>query len=310
LFNTERSGKFDMGLCEGRVAVVTGAARGIGRAYALKLAAEGAKVVVNDLGGSTVGEGADLGPAEAVVSEIRARGGEAIVDGADVSDWEQSRSMIQSAIDRFGSLDILINNAGILRDRMMVNMSEDDWDSVIKVHLKGTFAPSHHAANYWRLEDKAGRRRDARLINTSSASGLWGNIGQANYAAAKAGIAAFTIVTARELKRIGVTVNAIAPRAESRLTEGLREISDEARERRDPEWIAALVTWLCSSRAHDVTGRMFEASGYGFSVAQGWQHGPITEAMRDPAAAEAGLRHVLAAATLNQHYERDTWVDP
>ncbi len=299
-----------MGMCEGRIAIVTGAGRGVGRAYALMLAAQGAKVVVNDLGGSANGEGADITPAQEVVNQIAAAGGEAIAEGSDVSDWTQSQALIQAAIDRFGGLDILVNNAGILRDRMMTNMSEDDWDMVMKVHLKGTFAPCHHAANYWRLESKAGRQRDARIINTTSASGLWGNIGQANYAAAKAGIASFTLVIARELQRIGVTSNAIAPRAQSRMTEGLRDVSAEALMRRDPEWIAALVTWLSSPAAKDVTGRVFEAWGYGFSVAEGWQHGPIMEATRDPNAVEKGLRHILAAARLNQHYERDQWLDP
>ncbi len=299
-----------MALCEGRVVIVTGAGRGVGRAYALMLGAQGAKVVVNDLGGSTAGDGADLTPAESVVEEIRAAGGEAIADGSDVSNWAQAAAMIDNAIARFGALDALVNNAGILRDRMLVNMSEDDWDAVIRVHLKGTFAPTHHAANYWRLESKSGRQRDARIINTTSASGLWGNVGQANYAAAKAGIASFTLIAARELKRIGVTVNAVAPRAESRMTEGLVEMSDEARARRAPEWIAPLVTWLASPAASDVSGRVFEAWGNGYSVAQGWQHGPIMAATSDPGEVEAGLRHLLAAAPLNQHYERDVWLDP
>jgi NAD(P)-dependent dehydrogenase (short-subunit alcohol dehydrogenase family) len=297
-------------LCEGRVAIVTGAGRGVGRSYALMLAAHGAKVLVNDLGGSTAGVGADLSPAQEVVEEILRAGGEAAVDGSDVSDWEQSKGMIQAAIDRWGHLDIVVNNAGILRDRMMVNMTEDDWDSVIKVHLKGTFAPCHHAANYWRLESKAGRQRDARLINTTSASGLFGNIGQANYAAAKAGIASFTIVVARELQRIGVTVNAIGPRAQTRMTEGLREVSGETLIRRDPEWIAALVTWLSSPAAKDVTGRVFEAWGYGYSVAQGWEHGPITEAKRDPNEVEQGIRQVLSASRYNAGIERDMWLNP
>ena len=218
-----------MGICEGRVAIVTGAGRGVGRAYALMLAKEGAKVVVNDLGGSAAGEGADLTPAQSVVEEIKAAGGEAIVNGSDVSDWTQSQEMVRSAIDAFGGLDILINNAGILRDKMMVNMSESDWDAVIKVHLKGTFAPTHHAANYWRTESKEGRQRDARVINTSSGSGLFGNIGQSNYGAAKAGIASFSIIVARELSRIGVTVNALAPRATTRMTEGLAEALEQPR---------------------------------------------------------------------------------
>lgn len=299
-----------MGICEGRVAIVTGAGRGVGRAYALKLASEGAKVIVNDLGASATGEGIDLTPAQEVVNEIIAAGGEAIVNGADVSDWTQAQEMVQQAIDTFGGLDILVNNAGILRDRMMVNMTEDDWDMVIKVHLKGTFAPAHHAANYWRLESKAGRQRDARLINTTSGSGLWGNIGQANYGAAKAGVASFSIITARELQRIGVTVNAIAPRATSRMTEGLREATEESLMRRDPEWIAALVTWLSSPAAADVTGRVFEAWGWGYSICNNWQHGPRMDATKDPKEVETALRHMLDASPLNQHFERDIYLNP
>ncbi len=300
-----------MKICEGRVAIVTGAGRGVGRAYALMLAAQGAKVVVNDLGGTAAGEGADLTPAQEVVNEIRAAGGDAIVNGSNVANWEESKAMVQQAIDTFGGLDILVNNAGILRDRMMVNMSEDDWDSVINVHLKGTFAPTHHAANYWRTESKAGRQRDARIINTSSGSGLFGNIGQANYAAAKAGIASFSIVIARELQRIGVTVNVIAPRAQTRMTEGLREVTGELLLRRDPEWIAALVTWLASADAKDVTGRVFgEVWGFGYSVAEGWRHGPKAEATRDPAEVGERVRQVLSATRYNQGIERDTWVMP
>jgi NAD(P)-dependent dehydrogenase (short-subunit alcohol dehydrogenase family) len=299
-----------MGLLGGRVVAVTGAGRGIGRAYALMLAKEGAKVVVNDLGASPSGEGAALSPAQEVVDEILAAGGEAIADGSDVANWDQAGALVQRAIDQFGGLDVLVNNAGILRDRMMVNISEQDWDIVVDVNLKGTFTTCHHAANYWRLESKAGRQRDARIINTTSGSGLFGNVGQANYAAAKAGVAAFSIVIARELQRVGVNVNVIAPRAQSRLTEGLREVTEEVRMRRDPEWIAALVTWLSSSQASDITGRVFEAWGYGFSVAQGWTHGPVMPATRDPNEVEQGLRHIIAAARYNEHYERDTWLNP
>lgn len=300
-----------MGICNGRVAIVTGAGRGVGKAYALKLAAEGAMVVVNDLGGSAMGDGADITPAQEVTDEIKAAGGQAIVNGGDVSDWKQAQEMIQQAVDSFGGLDILVNNAGILRDRMMVNMSEEDWDLVIKVHLKGTFAPCHHAANYWRIESKAGRQRDARIINTSSGSGLFGNIGQANYGAAKAGIASFSIITARELSRIGVTVNAIAPRAQTRMTEGLREVSGEMLERRDPEWIAALVTFLSSPAAKDITGRVFaEVWGFGYTVGDGWNHGPRAEASRDANGVEESLRHALAAAGYNSGIERDTFLNP
>jgi NAD(P)-dependent dehydrogenase (short-subunit alcohol dehydrogenase family) len=304
-------GATSMGMNTGRVAIVTGAGRGVGRAHALMLARTGAKVVVNDLGSSASGQGADLSPAQEVVNEIRAAGGEAIADGSDISNWGQAEAMIKTAITTFGGLDILVNNAGILRDRMMVNMTEDDWDSVMKVHLKGTFAPCHHAANYWRLESKAGRQRDTRIVNTTSGSGLYGNIGQSNYGAAKAGIASFTIIIARELSRIGVTVNAIAPRAQTRMTEGLREVSGELLERRDPDWTAALVTWLCSPAAKDVSGRVFgETWGYGYTVGQGWRHGPRAKATRNPEEVEALLRPALAASGWNSGIDRDTWVLP
>ncbi|WP_204126448.1 SDR family oxidoreductase [Pseudomonas ogarae] len=299
-----------MNSCEGRVAIVTGAGRGVGRAYALMLAAQGARVVVNDLGATAGGEGTDLSPAQEVVREIIAAGGTAIADGSDISNFEAAKGLIDNTIEQFGKLDILINNAGILRDRMMVNMSEDDWDSVIKVHLKGTFAPCHHAANYWRVQSKAGNQLDARIINTTSASGLFGNIGQANYAAAKAGIASFSIVIARELARIGVTVNCIGPRAETRMTEGLREKTEEQIMRRDPEWIAALVTWLASPASKDITGRVFEAWGYGYSVAEGWTHGPITDATRDPLQVEVSLRKIINASRANAGIERDMWLNP
>lgn len=299
-----------MQLCEGRVAIVTGAGRGLGRAYALMLAKHGAKVVVNDLGSSAAGVGVDLTPAQDVVEEIKAAGGEAVADGSDVADWAQAKSLIDCATERFGRLDVLVTNAGILRDRMMVNMSAEDWDAVIKVHLHGTFAPCHHAANYWRMQHKAGAPVDARIINTTSASGLFGNIGQSNYAAAKAGVASFSIVIARELARIGVTVNVIGPRAETRMTEGLREIDEETRRRRDPDWIAALVTWLASAESKDISGRVFEAWGFGYSIAEGWTHGPIVDAALEPSAAGAGIRSILGAARRNAGIERDQWLDP
>ena len=230
-------------LCEGRVAIITGAGRGIGREHALLLAHHGAKVVVNDLGGSMDGEGTDQGPAQEVVDEIKAMGGEAIANTDDISDWDGAERLVQSAIDTFGGLDILINNAGILRDRMLTNMSEAEWDAVIKVHLKGTFAPSRHAAAYWRERSKAGETNDARIINTSSPSGIYGNVGQTNYGAAKAGIASFTIIAAKELGRYGVTVNAIAPAALTRMTEGLGmgQAPEEIKEQMSPAHIAPIV---------------------------------------------------------------------
>src|SRR3954454_2580803 len=235
-------------LCEGRVALVTGAGRGIGREHALSLAQHGAKVVVNDLGGNVGGDGADLSPAQSVVDEIVAAGGEAVVNGGNVADFDDAGRMVAQAIDEFGRLDVLVNNAGILRDRMLVNMDPAEWDAVIAVHLRGTFAPTRHAAAHWRERSKAGDPVDARIINTSSPSGLYGNVGQTNYGAAKAGIAAMTIIAAEELHRYGVTVNAIAPAALTRMTEDLMQLSDEQREQMQPRWIAPIVTWLASAQ--------------------------------------------------------------
>jgi NAD(P)-dependent dehydrogenase (short-subunit alcohol dehydrogenase family) len=297
-------------LLDGRVAIVTGAGRGVGRAYALMLAKHGAKVLVNDLGSSASGVGEDQSPAEEVVSEIRGFGGEAEVNTSDVSEWAGAQAMIEQAVDRFGGLDVLINNAGILRDRMIVNMTEDEWDSVIKVHLKGTFAPTHHAANYWRQRQKAGTTVDARVINTTSHSALFANIGQANYAAAKGGIATFTQVAARELQRYGATVNAIAPRANTRMTEGLRDYTEEQLERRDPDWIAALVAWVASAESKGISGRVFEAWGYGYAVMESWQHGPQTEASRDPAELGDRLREIVRFARANAGIDRNSWQEP
>jgi NAD(P)-dependent dehydrogenase (short-subunit alcohol dehydrogenase family) len=272
------------GLCEGRVAIVTGGGRGIGREYCLMLAAEGAKVVVNDLGGSRDGAGADQGPAHDVVAEIKAAGGEAVANGADVSNWDQAKGMIDQAVQAFGKLDVLISNAGILRDRMLVNMTEAEWDAVIQVHLKGTFAPAHHAAAYWRdLNKTTGVPVNARIINTSSVSGIYGNIGQTNYGAAKMGIAAFTIIASRELRRYGVTVNAIAPGALTRLTEDLGgPITEERKRSGDPKWVAPIAVWLASEESADVSGRMFEASGGVLAIAEGWHRGPTAEPVQDP----------------------------
>ncbi len=272
-------------LCAGRVAIVTGAGRGIGREHALMLAAHGAKVVVNDLGAARDGTGASSGPAHEVVEQIRAAGGEAVANGDDVSDWQGAERLVRQAVDTFGTLDVLVNNAGILRDRMLVNMSEAEWDAVIRVHLKGTFAPAHFAAAWWRDRAKAtGRRVDARIINTTSVSGIYGNPGQTNYGAAKAGIAAFTVIAARELARYGVTVNAVAPGALTRMTEdlGLGQASEEEKARMHPRWIAPIVTWLASTESAGVTGRVFEASGRVLAVAEGWHRGPTVEPVEDP----------------------------
>ena len=280
-------------LLEGRVAIVTGAGRGIGRAHALELARQGAAVVVNDFGVSLAGEKADA-PADEVVAEIEALGGQAVTNGADVADFEQAAAMVQQAIDTYGGLDILVNNAGFVRDRMLVNTSEDEWDAVIRVHLKGHFAPLRHAGAYWRTESKDGRTRAARVINTSSGAGLQGSIGQATYSAAKAGIAGLTIVAAAELGRYGVTVNAIAPVARTRMTEGAFDTSDMAL----PEDNAPIVAWLASVEAGDVTGRVVEIDGGQICLEQGWTHGPRNHLGRRWDAAEVGgaLRALIAEA--------------
>jgi len=299
-----------MKLCEGRVALITGAGRGMGRAYALMLAQQGAKVVVNDRGTAPDGTGNNASPAEEVAELIRRDGGEASVNTADVTDWKETQAMIDEAVERFGRLDVLINNAGILRDRMLVNLSEQDWDSVISVHLKGTFLPLRHAANYWRAQSKEGKPVDARVINTTSHSGLYSNVGQANYAAAKAGIASMTIVAAREMQRYGVTVNAICPRANTRLTEGLAKWTPEQIEKRDPVWTAALVTWLSSAESREISGRVFEAWGYGYTVAESWQHGATVPASKDPAAIGPTLLDAVKRSRKNAGIDLDTWLDP
>ncbi|SDC68295.1 SDR family oxidoreductase [Rhodococcus tukisamuensis] len=269
------------GLVDGRVVIVTGAGRGIGRAHALAFAAEGAKVVVNDIGAGADGSATGESPAEQVVAEIIAAGGQAVVNGDDVADWAGAENLVRTAIDTFGGLDVLVNNAGFLRDRMLVGMSEQEWDSVTRVHLKGHFAPLRHAAAYWRAESKAGRPVDARIINTSSGAGLQGSIGQGNYAAAKAGIAEMTIQAAAELKNYGVSVNAIAPAARTRMTVGAGGAMAEAMAAPEegfdamaPENISPLVVWLASAESKDVTGRVFEVEGGKITVAEGWRHGP------------------------------------
>jgi len=295
------------GICDGRVAIVTGAGRGIGREHALMLASEGAAVVVNDLGASPDGEGADLGPANEVVAEIEAMGGKAIVNGSDVTSFEDSEAMVAQAIDTFGRLDILINNAGILRDRMVFSMTEAEWDAVVAVHLKGHFCPTRHASAYWRAEVKAGRPVDARIINTASASGLFGNAGQANYAAAKAGIAAFTNVCALELGRLGVTANCLAPVAVTRLVAplmgGEENISDEIKEAIGPRWIAAVATWLASPAAAGITGRTFEVRGDKVSVAEGWHGGPAGPNTGEPSEVGEVIQGLVAKARPNADLE-------
>jgi NAD(P)-dependent dehydrogenase (short-subunit alcohol dehydrogenase family) len=256
------------GICDGRVAIVTGAGRGIGRGHALELARQGARVVVNDLGGSVEGTGADAGPAQLVVDEIRAAGGEAVANTDDVSDWSGAQRLVAGAIDAFGTLDIVVNNAGILRDRMLFNMDEAEWDAVIRVHLKGTFAPMRWAAEYWRAEHKAGRPVDARVINTSSTSGLFANPGQSNYGAAKSGIATLSIIAAKELGRYGVTVNAVAPGARTRMTEnlggGMPAPEPGEWDQRAPDNIAPVVTWLASAESAGITGQRSAGLGNNF----------------------------------------------
>jgi NAD(P)-dependent dehydrogenase (short-subunit alcohol dehydrogenase family) len=289
-------------MCDGRVCIVTGAGRGIGREHALMLAEHGAKLVVNDLGGAVDGSGSDLTPAQQVVEEIKGMGGEAVANADSVADWEGAQRLVNTAIETFGRLDVVVNNAGILRDRMLTNMTEGEWDAVIAVHLKGTFAPSRWAAAYWRDLAKAGEKVDARIINTTSVSGIYGNPGQTNYGAAKMGIAAFTIIAARELKRYGVTVNAIAPGALTRMTEGLAgmpQASDEEREMMSPRWIAPVCTWLASPLSADITGRVFEASGRTLAIAEGWHRGPTAEPIDDPTKLDPVLRDLLGKARRN-----------
>ncbi len=284
-------------MCEGRIVTITGAGRGLGREYALLMASHGAKVVVNDFGGARDGrEAGASNPAKDVVDEITAAGGEAVAHLGDASSLEDAQAMIQLALDTYGGLDAVVNNAGILRDRMLFSMSEEEWDAVITVHLKGTWASSRVAAEYWRNRAKAGESNDARIINTTSVSGIYGNMGQSNYGAAKAGIAAFTQIAAEELKRYGVTCNAIAPGALTRMTEDLG-IPEDRLDRFGPEWVAPLATWLVSKDSADVSGQIIESSGSILGIAEGWHRGPHTEdPPSDPAEVGAMVRSFMADA--------------
>ncbi|HLX89824.1 MAG TPA: SDR family oxidoreductase [Acidimicrobiales bacterium] len=272
-----------MGMLDGKVAIVTGAGRGLGRAESMLLAEEGAKVIVNDVGGAVGGEGTDKSPAEQTVADIKAAGGEAAVNTDDVSSWSGAEKLVAQAVDTWGQLDILVNNAGILRDKMCFNMDESDWDDTIRVHLKGHFATSHFAAIHWRNRSKAGEEVSGRIINTASEAGLLGNAGQANYGAAKAGIAAMTIILGRELARYGVTVNAISPRARTRMTEELfGEMAKVVEGKFDvfaPENVAPLVAFLASDEAADVNGQNFVIYGGSIWVMQGWT--PAGDLKRD-----------------------------
>ena len=265
-----------MTLLDGKVAIVTGAGRGIGRAHALALASAGARVIVNDLGASLDGKREGSSPADEVVETIRARGGEAVADREDVADFAGARRMVDRAIETFGRLDILVNNAGVLRDRMLVNMSEAEWDAVIAVHLKGHFAPTRHAAAYWRDRAKAGDDVRGRVINTASPSGVFGNVGQSNYGAAKAGIAAFTVIVAQELGRYGVTVNCIAPNARTRMTESAFELPDgEGFNELAPENNSPIVVALCADEAQGITGQVFHVFGGAVNMLQPWAAGEL-----------------------------------
>lgn len=291
-----------MGICDGRVVVITGAGRGLGRAHALAFAAEGASVVVNDLGATLGGEGVDLTPAQQVADEIIAAGGAAVVNGDDVSDWDGAGRMIAQAIEIFGGLDTIVCNAGIVRDRMLVNMSVDEWDAVMRVHLRGMFCPVRHAIGYWRDEHKAGRPRAARIVTTSSGAGLFGSVSQGNYSTAKAGIATFTVVAAAELGRYGVLANTIAPSARSRMTEQafadmMAPVAEGEFDKMAPENVSPLVVWL-GSEACDVTGRAFEIAGGELSVSDGWQHGAVLDkgAQWEPAEIGAAVHDLITAA--------------
>ncbi len=291
-----------MGICEGRVVIVTGAGRGLGRAHALALAAEGASVVVNDVGAALDGSGGAGGPAADVVAEIAAGGGRALASTHDIADWDAAGSLIAAAIDAFGHLDAVVNNAGILRDRMFVSATVDEWDAVMRVHLRGHFCVARHATAVWRAAVKSGASISARIVNTSSGAGLQGSVGQAAYAAAKGGIAALTLVQAAELARYGVTANAIAPAARTRMTEGPFAEMMRAPESGFDEWapanVSPLVVWLCSADSADVTGRVFETQGGAIRIANGWTTGLERDLGRRwrPDEVGEGVRALLAAA--------------
>jgi len=285
-----------MGLLDGKVAIVTGAGHGIGRGEALELARQGAKVVVNDVGGSVHGEGTDKRAAEEVAEIIRGRGGEAVANYDDVADWSGSSALVRQAVDEFGRLDVLVNNAGIVRDAMIFSMTEEAFDAVVRVHLKGTFATTHHASVYWREESKAGRQPRAAIVNTVSSAGLQGNVGQANYGAAKAGIAALTVISSLELSRYGVRANAVAPGGMTRITATLRKgaeviepdgVDEGEYDPMNPANSAPMVAWLASDEASHVTGQVFRAVGHRITHYVPWSLGPTVEPKGSPTRWEA-----------------------
>ncbi|MFZ9060681.1 MAG: SDR family oxidoreductase [Steroidobacteraceae bacterium] len=297
------------GICNGRVVIVTGAGRGLGREYALAFAREGASVVVNDLGTSLGGEGTDPATAQAVVDEIRAAGGQAVANGDDVADWEGAQRLVRTALDAFGRLDVVVNNAGIVRVRMFVSQSLEEWDAVIRVHLRGHFCVTSHACAHWRAEQKAGRPVDARIINTSSGAGLQGSFSQSVYSAAKGGIASLTLVQAAELGRYGITANALAPAARTRMTE--QAFADKMRapdagfDAQDPANVAPLVVWLGSAQSAGVTGMVFDIEGGRITIANGWNDGPTVDkgARWDP----AELGPVVARLVAERPPQKKVW---
>jgi len=289
-----------MGICENRTVIITGAARGLGRAYALAFAAEGANVVVNDIGASLGGEGRDTSAADAVVEEIKSAGGQAIANYEDITDWDAAKRIVEAAVEAFGDLHVVVNNAGIVRDRMFVSATLDEWDATMHVHLRGHFCVSRHAVDYWRAQQKAGKPVDARIINTSSGAGLQGSIAQAAYSTAKGGIAALTLVQAAELGRYGITANALAPSARTRMTEQAfsdkMATEDQAFDAMDPANVAPTVVWLGSSQSAHVTGCVFELEGGKIMIEDGWREGPVVDkgARWDPADVGAVVDTLIA----------------
>lgn len=289
-----------MGICDNRTVIITGAARGLGRAYALAFAAEGANVVVNDIGASLGGEGRDTSAADAVVEEIKAAGGKAIANYEDITDWDAAGRIVQAALDAFGDLHVVVNNAGIVRDRMFVSATLEEWDATMHVHLRGHFCIARHAVNYWRAKQKEGKNPDARIINTSSGAGLQGSIAQAAYSTAKGGIAALTLVQAAELGRYGITANALAPSARTRMTEQAfadkMATEGQAFDVMDPANVAPTVVWLGSAESADVTGCVFELEGGKIMLEDGWREGPVVDkgAKWEPSEVGSAVEKLLA----------------